>query len=150
LLAPASISRNPRKQTKSNVTWKPTNPPAHGAPGRSTKLGLLARRKRANLPSLRTLRQDPGCCYLEAANSKCCFTGQSSSGRGEYPRKRQNSQKLRLGCLAMPAAIGIRAGQILVAKNLHCFDFRQRGIRASLLYVDIVAALWAFKNNSIG
>jgi hypothetical protein len=50
----------------------------------------------------------------------------------------------------MPAAIRIRAGQILVSEHLHRFDFRERGIRAPLLHVDIMTALGAFKYDSIG
>jgi hypothetical protein len=49
----------------------------------------------------------------------------------------------------MPAAIGIRAGKVLVPEHLHCLNFRQGTIRAPLLHVDIVTALWAFKNDSI-
>jgi hypothetical protein len=50
----------------------------------------------------------------------------------------------------MPAAIGICAGKVLIPEHLHGFDFGQRAIRAPLLNVDIVAALGAFKNDSIG
>jgi hypothetical protein len=75
--------------------------------------------------------------------------GLSCGGR-EYPRKWQNSKEFRLGRLPVPAAIGIGAGKVLVAEYLHRLDFRQGGIGAPLLYIDIVAALRALKNDSIG
>jgi hypothetical protein len=78
------------------------------------------------------------------------FTLQSGCRGGEYPCKRQDSEHLRLRCFPMPAAIGIGAGKVFVPEHLHRFDFRQRAIRASLLNVDVVPALRAFKYDSIG
>ena len=52
---------------------------------------------------------------------------------GEYPIKRQDSKEFRFGCLAVPSAIGIRAGKLLVSKDFHRFSFRERHITAFLL-----------------
>jgi len=50
----------------------------------------------------------------------------------------------------MPAAVGIRAGEILVSKYSHRLVFRERYVRASFLQINIVTTERAFKNDSIG
>ena len=74
---------------------------------------------------------------------------QGSSRRRQYPIKRHDSQESCFGGLPVPAAIWIRAGDLLVSKHFHCLDVRKRCRRALPLKVDVVAAFGAFEDDSV-
>ena len=82
--------------------------------------------------------------------NELCWAGPSSSRRTEYPIKGQDSKKSCFGGLPVPTAVGIRAGEFLVSKHFHRLGFGKRHIIAFSLKVDIVAAVRAFEDDSIG
>jgi hypothetical protein len=49
----------------------------------------------------------------------------------------------------MPAAIWIRAGDVLISKHFHRLDFRKRWRRAFPLKVDVVPAFGALEDDSV-
>jgi len=77
--------------------------------------------------------------------------GKGALGRwSEYPVEGQKPKQLGFGCFPTPPAIGIGAGNFLIAKHLHHLVFGNRRAGALLLEVDSVVPLGAFEHNSIG
>jgi hypothetical protein len=50
----------------------------------------------------------------------------------------------------MPTTIGIRARKLFIPKNSHRLIFGERRVVALLLEVDVVTAVGAFENDTIG
>jgi hypothetical protein len=81
---------------------------------------------------------------MDRANAK-----QGSSRRRQYPIKRHDSEEPCFGGLPVPAAIWIRAGDLLVSKHFHCLVVRKRCRGALPLKVDVVAAFGALEDDSV-
>jgi hypothetical protein len=69
---------------------------------------------------------------------------------GENPIKGQDSEQSHLGYFAVPAAIWAFAGDFLVAEHFHRLVFRKRRLGALALQVDIMTALWACEDYTVG
>jgi hypothetical protein len=70
--------------------------------------------------------------------------------RRKNPSERQNPKKLRLEDLTVPAAVRIGARNLLISKHFHRFVFRERCLGALSLQVDIMTALRAKEDYSVG
>jgi hypothetical protein len=72
--------------------------------------------------------------YRAPSRPQAIFRGLTTDTSGrEYPVERQDSKQPRLGCFPMPAAVGIRAGEIFVPEYSHRLVFRERRVIAFLL-----------------
>jgi hypothetical protein len=74
----------------------------------------------------------------------------SSRGGGEDPVEGKDAEESCPAGFAVPAAVGIGAGDFFVAKHLHGIGFGERDVAALLLQIDIFAVLRAFEDDSVG
>jgi hypothetical protein len=92
------------------------------------------------------LRADEPIILIE---NVCDRAKQCSSGRRQYPIKRQDSQESCFGCLSVPPTIWIRTGDLFISKHFHRLGVRKRCRGALPLKVDVVAAFGAFEHESV-
>ena len=99
-----------------------------------------------------TLYALPGRAYRRGGDGPrwASLDMRTSGGRGENPVEGHNSQQFGLGCLALPAALGVAAGKLLISKHFHRFDLGVQCLGALALKVDVVAPLGACEYHSIG
>ena len=78
------------------------------------------------------------------------MTRTASRGGGEDPVEGEDAEESRSAGFAVPAAVGIGAGDFFVAKHFHGVGFGEGDVGALLLQIDIFAVFRALENDSIG
>jgi hypothetical protein len=74
----------------------------------------------------------------------------ASRGGGEDPIEGEDAEEPGSAGFAVPAAVGIGAGDFFVAEHFHGVGFGEGDVGALLLQIDIFAVLRALENDSIG
>ena len=77
-------------------------------------------------------------------------TSNTLSDGGEDPIEGKDAEESCSAGFAVPAAVGIGAGDFFVAEHFHGVGFGERGVAALLLQIDIFAVLRTLENDSIG
>ena len=76
---------------------------------------------------------------------------QSASGSGgEDPVEGEDAEESGPAGFAVPAAVGIGAGDFFVAEHFHGVGFGEGTVAALLLQIDIFAVLRALEDDSVG
>jgi hypothetical protein len=79
------------------------------------------------------------------------YVAQSASrGGGEDPVEGEDAEESGSTGFAVPAAVGIGAGDIFVAKHFHGVGFGEGAVAALLLQIDIFAVFGALEDDSVG
>ncbi len=74
----------------------------------------------------------------------------ASRGGGEDPVEGEDAEESCSAGFAVPAAVGIGAGDFFVAEHFHGVGFGEGAVAALLLQIDIFAVLGTLENDSIG
>ena len=73
-----------------------------------------------------------------------------SGSWGEDPVEGEDAEESCPRGFAVPAAVGIGAGDIFVTEHFHGVGFGERGVAALLLQINIFAVFRAFEDDSVG